>query len=99
MLTPSHKLREAEELLGLGKQPSKDEIIQAFKTHVKEQHPDGGGSSDAFSELMAARNLLLQHLVNEPCGACRGTGRKRAAAKSFSAQTTKCKSCDGTGVR
>ncbi len=50
-------------LLGLTGRPSAQAIRQAYRQLARELHPDAeGGSAEAFQELMAAQELLLQGL-------------------------------------
>jgi hypothetical protein len=51
------------ELLGFSNSsPSKKEILAAFRKQVKHVHPDRGGDSAAFQELLEARNRLLEDI-------------------------------------
>lgn len=49
------------EILGFppGAKPDRDVIELAFRSKAKTDHPDGGGSSEAFSELQDARRAAL----------------------------------------
>ncbi len=58
-LTAEERCRE---LLGLpfGRNLSEREIHRAYKLLAKRAHPDAGGSAEAFRELAAAHDALLQ---------------------------------------
>jgi DnaJ domain len=58
-LTPEDRCRE---LLGLplGRNLSEREIHRAYKLLAKRAHPDAGGSAEAFLELAAAHDALMQ---------------------------------------
>jgi hypothetical protein len=47
------------EVLGLSGLPSADEINAAFRRCALTDHPDHGGSEEAFRKLVAARDMLL----------------------------------------
>ena len=51
--------RPAHEVLGLPRDASEAVVQARFKQLVKERHPDRGGSDEAFRELKAAREALL----------------------------------------
>lgn len=48
------------EILGLTGQPSRADILAAFRRSALVCHPDYGGSAEAFRELVAARDALLE---------------------------------------
>jgi hypothetical protein len=51
------------ELLGFSNSsPSKKEILAAFRKQVKHVHPDRGGDSALFQELLEARDRLLEDI-------------------------------------
>lgn len=50
--------QEALEILGLEPGASADEIDQRFRVLASETHPDHGGSTERFSDVVAARDLL-----------------------------------------
>ncbi|MEX0299577.1 MAG: DnaJ domain-containing protein [Kordiimonas sp.] len=53
---------EALEVLGLGANPSKDEINAAYRKLMAQCHPDKGGSDWMASKLSEARKTLLDKL-------------------------------------
>jgi curved DNA-binding protein CbpA len=52
------------QMLGLphGPRLSAPEIHQAWKRAAKAAHPDGGGSTQRFQELSAARDALIREV-------------------------------------
>ena len=48
----------ARAVLGIGPKAGRREVQRAFRALSKTRHPDHGGSSDAFDELLAAYELL-----------------------------------------
>jgi len=54
--------KEALEVLGLDdvKDPSKDDVITAYKNLMKKMHPDHGGNDYFAQKLSAARDYLLK---------------------------------------
>ncbi|MCC9625525.1 J domain-containing protein [Thalassospira sp. MA62] len=50
----------ARKILGVGRNATRDEINRAYKTRIKQVHPDHGGSDQLASEINAARSLLLR---------------------------------------
>lgn len=48
------------DILGLTGEPSRGDIMAAFRRSALICHPDYGGSADAFRELVAARDALLE---------------------------------------
>jgi hypothetical protein len=61
LLTSEERYRR---MLGLphGPRLSAPEIHQAWKRAAKSAHPDGGGSTQRFQELSAARDALIQEV-------------------------------------
>jgi DnaJ homolog subfamily C member 19 len=53
---------EALEVLGLGTQPSREEILAAHRRLVQKLHPDRGGSTYLTQQLNEARDRLLEDL-------------------------------------
>jgi hypothetical protein len=51
---------EAREILGVGKDATREEINRAYKKQIKAVHPDHGGSDYLASKINAARSLLLR---------------------------------------
>jgi len=64
-LTREERFRE---LLGLplGRRLSEGEIHRAYKLLAKRAHPDAGGNAEAFLELSAAHEALLQERRKPP---------------------------------
>lgn len=54
---------KARNLLGVGKNPSREEVIEAHKRLIAMVHPDRGGSNEAVHEANSARDLLLGALA------------------------------------
>jgi len=53
------RLGRARRLLGLRKNATRDDIIQAHRKRVAQVHPDRGGRAELVYEADAARDLLL----------------------------------------
>lgn len=53
-------MRDYYEILGLDKSATKDDIKKAYRTLVKEHHPDvnGGDHSEEFTEIQSAYDVL-----------------------------------------
>lgn len=55
------------QLLGVGKNATKDEIKEAFRRKAKEYHPDNNnGMDDMYIKLVEARDFLLAHPQTDP---------------------------------
>ncbi len=52
-------MRNLYEILGISTDASADEVRFAYRSKVKEVHPDAGGSSEAFSEVVIAYEILM----------------------------------------
>jgi hypothetical protein len=68
--TPSTRRRLAAELLGVASDADPTEIRRAFRRRARRVHPDGadqdadhGVQTQRFTELCAARDLLLGRVV------------------------------------
>ncbi len=55
---------QARELLGVGDNASKDDIIEAHKRLVAMVHPDRGGRNEDVHAANAARDILLGNSTN-----------------------------------
>jgi hypothetical protein len=53
-------LDEAREVLGLGANPTRDEIIEAHRRLMQKVHPDRGGSTYLAQQLNEAKRILLK---------------------------------------
>lgn len=53
-------LEQAREVLGLGPNPSRDEIIAAHRRLMQKIHPDRGGSTYLAQQLNEAKRILLK---------------------------------------
>ena len=60
-MTPEERYRNVLEL-PLGRRLFGPEISRAYKQAAKKAHPDGGGSENAFLEVIAARDALMKAL-------------------------------------
>ncbi|TPN44416.1 J domain-containing protein [Mesorhizobium sp. B1-1-4] len=47
------------DILGVGRNATRDQIEEAFRTKAKSSHPDAGGSTDAMARLNGARAAAL----------------------------------------
>ncbi len=52
-------MRDFYEILGIAPDASNDEVRLAYRSKVKEAHPDAGGSNEAFSEVVLAYEVLM----------------------------------------
>ena len=57
------KVQEALELLDLSKNPTKNEIDQAYKRMMRVYHPDRGGSKFVAARINVARDVLLKKVA------------------------------------
>lgn len=62
---PSRPLAAAAALLGLDGPPNRRAILEAYRRHAKQAHPDGGGDARRFKQLVEARDLLLAEFSEE----------------------------------
>jgi DnaJ homolog subfamily C member 19 len=53
---------EALEVLGLGSQPTREEVLAAHRRLIQKLHPDRGGSNYLAQQLNEAKERLLQDL-------------------------------------
>lgn len=54
--------QKALQILNLGEQPSREEIVQAHRKMMQKNHPDQGGSDYLAAMLNQAKDLLIQEL-------------------------------------
>ena len=54
------EVNEAYKILGLERNCSRQEIINAHKTKIKQAHPDKSGSNELASKINRARDILLE---------------------------------------
>lgn len=59
----SMSLEEAREILDLGPDPSRDEIIAAHRRLMQKLHPDRGGSNYLAQQLNEAKRILLKNVT------------------------------------
>ena len=55
-------LEEAREILDLGPDPTRDEIIAAHRRLMQKVHPDRGGSNYLAQQLNEAKRILLKNV-------------------------------------
>ena len=53
------------EMLGVARTATKEEIRKAFRKGAKRLHPDSGGSTEAFTELQTAHNILTDDAARD----------------------------------
>ncbi len=57
------ELERARALLGVRRDASRTQILEAHKRYIAVVHPDRGGTNDQVYEANAARDLLLRGLT------------------------------------
>jgi len=55
----SIELGDDSDLLGLGAEFTRDDVMRAFREKVHEHHPDKGGDPEMFRRLVKARDMAL----------------------------------------
>lgn len=55
------KKEKALKILGLNEPTNKQEVLKAYYTLVRKEHPDFGGSGEKISELIYAKSVLLEY--------------------------------------
>lgn len=63
MRAPSMGEAEARQLLGVGPEADRKEILQAYARLIKLAHPDKGGTDGLAAQINAARDTLLRKPV------------------------------------
>jgi hypothetical protein len=58
----SQKEAQARSLLGVNRQATRAEIVEAHRRRIARVHPDRGGTNEAVHQATAARDLLLARL-------------------------------------
>jgi hypothetical protein len=58
--TSISEVNKAYKILGLKRNCSRQEIISAHKSKIKQAHPDKSGSNELASEINRARDILLE---------------------------------------
>ena len=58
----SGEIKQARTLLGLSRNPGRDQVIEAHRRLVAQVHPDKGGTAELVHEANAARDLLLDEI-------------------------------------
>jgi hypothetical protein len=58
----SGEITRAQALLGLPRNPLRDQVIEAHRRLVAQVHPDKGGTAELVHEANAARDLLLEEI-------------------------------------
>lgn len=61
---------EALRTLNLSTTYTNNELKLAYRRQAMQNHPDRGGTAEAFARVVGAYNLLSQQV----CATCRGTG-------------------------
>ena len=57
---------QARAVLGVQRNATRDEIVEAHRRVIADVHPDRGGSNERVHEANAARDLLLKRLPGNP---------------------------------
>lgn len=68
---------KAFQILGIPPNSTVEQVNDAFRKKRRLAHPDKGGSSDEFLELMKAYRDALMYLSPKVCPECEGTGKIR----------------------
>ena len=61
-LNPNMTIEEACKILGVDKNASKEEIIEAHRNLIQKNHPDRGGSDYIATKINQAKDFLLKNL-------------------------------------
>ncbi len=56
-------VEEAREILGLGMNPSRQDIIESHRKLIGKVHPDKGGTAGLAARLNDARDCLLKDIA------------------------------------
>ena len=61
----SDAVRRAQALLGVSREASRDQVIEAHRRLLTRVHPDRGGSDELVHEANSARDLLLDQIKRD----------------------------------
>lgn len=86
------------ELLGVSEDVTLDDLKERFRAISMEKHPDHGGDTAVFQDLLAAYRRL-ERVLKQPksCDDCHGSGKMRVQ-RGFTSVKIVCTGCNGQGV-
>ena len=96
------------QVLGLPKEFTEDEMMDAWRNLTHRLHPDKGGDPDAFAEVSAAHEVLVDLdrrrvyeielvLTTDRCDRCSGSGRAYDQFGFARRYSGPCPVCNGCG--